>query len=457
MRSPGRCTNHETCWLGNGQRTIQIAIADPFCCPICGAAMVPPPIEAIAQRSIHRAIATSLILILAAGGSGFGLVKGLRMISMGVPAPAARPSLAARVPARAKPQVQMAAAVPSSAQTARLAAPPPAIPVPAPIKVAAALPTQLSPTQYIQHAFVPAQSAAPKATDPKAADPRALDIVELAMRQLHTPLPHILIATNVSQEPLRAAQQPISFGRPVPPEDDAPPRLNRWRYRPVVPVPHRTEFLPAPGWSDGAEEATSGDETTPASTPAIVQTISAVSTGDETLNTVSADAIPAPASADTLPDIAASRVPGTAASAMPSISPATTPVAWLTTAPHAAALPDYQPASRVDPAEAAQLDQAPDAPRRLATLPPARPEKLAAPTYPIVEEAVARPGRVEVGCIITPHGLPDRCHVQRELGGEQFTDAVLAWLKSGAVRYRPHVAHGEPVAEARDYRVRFEP
>jgi hypothetical protein len=118
---------------------------------------------------------------------------------------------------------------------------------------------------------------------------------------------------------------------------------------------------------------------------------------------------------------------------------------------------DSLPAARVDPAMARQVDTSRDAPERLAALPPEPADKLAVPAYPPVDAAIERPGRVDVGCVITRHGLPSGCHVQHELGGEQFVDSVMTWLHSGAVRYRPHLAHGQPVPEPRTYRVRFEP
>jgi len=120
-------------------------------------------------------------------------------------------------------------------------------------------------------------------------------------------------------------------------------------------------------------------------------------------------------------------------------------------------MPAYQDVARVDPTVAAAVDRAPGAEARLATLPPAPADKLAVPEYPPQAEAADQPGRVDVGCIITPHGLPSGCEVQHQEGGQSFAHSVLTWLKSGTVRYRPSVIAGQPAPEPHQYKVRFEP
>jgi hypothetical protein len=115
------------------------------------------------------------------------------------------------------------------------------------------------------------------------------------------------------------------------------------------------------------------------------------------------------------------------------------------------------PAERVDAAAADAVDNGPDAPARLALLPPATPAKLALPTYPPVADALDVPGRVDVGCTITVRGEPSDCMVTRHIGGHGFAESVLTWLHSGEVRYRPHLVHGHPAPEPRLYDVKFVP
>jgi hypothetical protein len=115
------------------------------------------------------------------------------------------------------------------------------------------------------------------------------------------------------------------------------------------------------------------------------------------------------------------------------------------------------PAERIDPAAAAQADQSANPVIRLVTLPTAPPDKLATPSYPPVYDEEDRPGEVNVKCTITVRGAPTGCTLLREQGGRHFADAVMAWLGSGAVRYRPGIASGRIVPEARHYHVRFEP
>src|SRR5271165_6939928 len=83
MRTPGRCTNHDDCWLANGGRDIWVPVGDDFVCPVCAAALTAPSLQAISTRSLAAAAAASLALVALAGGAGFGLVRALTFTPAG--------------------------------------------------------------------------------------------------------------------------------------------------------------------------------------------------------------------------------------------------------------------------------------------------------------------------------------------------------------------------------------
>jgi hypothetical protein len=464
MRSPGCCTNHEACWLGNGRHIIRVDIADPFCCPVCGSDLVPPAIETISQTGVRKAVVASLALILAAGGSGFGLVKLLHVVGLGE-IPVSAPAVVAGVARRPRAGAGMLHPASAPHMAAGVTSTPATIPATTPATTQVATSTVMPTAASAAAANTPVQQAV--TTVPPG---RAPITVVLGTRTLK-PASRVLIATSVSQEPLRALTLPISFGLPEPPEDDTPAPARRWRSRVAVTPEPRNELLPAPGDPDSAA----------VDVPAQAETPATMDGDDATPDMVAANASQAP---EVMPDEDAGR--NGMAGIQPTVQPDSAPPAtvaeggfgWsavrralqprvdeppkadaiqVEQAESIEAAQDSLPAARVDPAMAQQIDTSKDAPQRLATLPPAPADKLAVPAYPPVQAEIERPGRVDVGCVITPHGLPSGCHLQHELGGTQFVDSVMNWLHSGAVRYRPHLAHGRPVPEPRTYRVRFEP
>jgi hypothetical protein len=171
-------------------------------------------------------------------------------------------------------------------------------------------------------------------------------------------------------------------------------------------------------------------------------------------DTVPKDVEPAPPAILKTSD-AMTPAPPTLASSRPTFDPA--PAIEMAQDRYTQPIPETAPAARVDPDIAAQLDRAPDAPVRLAALRPAPQDRLTLPAYPAIKAEIDQPGRVDVGCVISRHGLPFGCHVDWQAGGVDFAHSVMTWLSSGAVRYRPHILHGEPVPEDRLYHVRFEP
>jgi hypothetical protein len=482
MRTPGRCTNFETCWLANGRRDIRVMVGDPFVCPACGEPLQAPSIESISASGIAGAVAVSLALIAAAGGAGFGTVRLAQTASLtgvavltgdgGAHFHKAPATIAASQPVKTDVAQLRALAAAPALKTAAPGSP-------ASVAAAAQAPVAASPSaQPVAAAVAEADIQPLGATAIRAAAPvpafatlAAIEPVDIAAG----PASGMAVAANpmvpppiepphapgraapagkvivISAEPHRQLTLPISFGRPKAPEDDAPARSARWHHH-AIGWSHRTGFEPPPVWS--MDDAAAVQQVQQAVPPA---------EGDGDYDSAALDAASAaPPPVELVPaQQADTAVPGAppgdgasfdADSAPPQLTRLIVPV--LVGPVH---LPAFQDAARIDPAVAAQVDRVPDAEVRLAAVPPAPPAKLAVPAYPPQAEAAEQPGRVDVGCVITARGLPSGCQVQRQQGGQSFAQAVLSWLQSGTVRYRPSVAEGHPTAEARQYKVRFEP
>jgi hypothetical protein len=414
MRTPGRCTNFETCWLANGRRDIRVLVGDAFVCPACGEALHAPSIESISANGIVGALAISLAMVATAGGAGYGVVRIAQTTGR------TNTNIAAlHAPAQ---QPQIAAAV--AATTPKIAA--------APLSETALGQAQIRNNPVEQRQLIELAASVPALR----VDPSVPAVVFVAAAP-----PHALVL-------------PINFGRPHAPEDDAPAESARW-HRHAFGAGHRGYSTPAPVWSaddEQTQDSAPGSDATPdqaAASPAVP---------DQT------------ASADAAQTDAGQSMPAEQSDA---VAPAATHVAYVQDADAAAPsrfshliepavatgerVPAYQPAARIDPSEAAQIDRAPDASYRLATLPAAQPGELAVPAYPPQQEASDQPGRVDVDCVISERGMPSGCEVQRQEGGHSFARSVMSWLKSGSVRYRPSVVAGQPAAEPRNYQVRFEP
>jgi hypothetical protein len=464
MRTPGRCTNLEACWLANGGRDVWVAVGDEFVCPVCGAPLKAPTLHAISMRSLAAATAASLVLVGLAGGAGFGLVRGLRALPHGVqtamlaqrshkmPAhwPVAAPMLAtgvAKVPAptiaaTAAPQTMVA----TRAQASVVPAPAPAVHMAAFASVAPRTKAGLSPAmaRAVAQESVAQSVMAPVRAAPLGASPMAAAVVAQAMMR-----------------PQRPLVLPISFGRPVAPEDDQAERSTRWHHH-APPVRH-TGFLPGPGWTNADEETISqasapyavaeGDDSGAPSAPPVPDAVPAqqADTG--------APGIAGASGADTVPSVVPQFVPQLASAGGAVVGRDVMPVAVTRlTVPAMVSRAAYEaPAERVDAAVAEAIDESPDASAKLARLPAAAPARLALPAYPAAAEAYERPGQVNVGCTITVRGEPANCAVTRHVGGHGFAESVLTWLHSGSVRYRPHLVQGRPVPEPHLYDVKFEP
>ncbi len=70
------------------------------------------------------------------------------------------------------------------------------------------------------------------------------------------------------------------------------------------------------------------------------------------------------------------------------------------------------------------------------------------PDFPEQYLEEGREGHVVVTCDIEADGRPTGCTLGNVTGGSGFGSAVLNWLRSGRVKYRPAMANGQPVRSA---------
>jgi hypothetical protein len=551
MRTPGRCTNHESCWLANGGRDIWVPVGDDFVCPVCAEPLTAPSLHSISMRSMAGAAAASVALVALAGGAGFGLVRAISTVAHNRHAQVTSANPAAQRP-RTAPQL---AGAPSGKMSVASVNPPLPVPAPSPAtppagpgkpaptalssgaapaaKVASAPPVAKealkspasSPSAIVAATPQPAapehlaaQAPAPAPQAPSVAPPRqvadATPPAAVPQRHETTPAtakPQVMQASSLTKAPQPPASAPnpaanakapqfaethwpvapvqairpsgpqppaprhvvvvqaITYGQPRGPEGESVDSTGRWRHR----APHvdRSGFLPPPSWSQSEDVAASqatppyqvsqGDteETAPNAVASFNGDVSVAGMQSDIETSPTGSASVAAAGGAQVPEIVPQTVPSfdgaagaeTAPQAMPSTVTRLS-VPWIS-----GHMPADVPAARVDVAAADAIDDAPDAPIRLARLPAAPPAKLALPEYPPIAEDLQVPGRVDVGCTITVRGEPSDCAVTRHVGAVMFATSVLSWLHSGEVRYRPHLVHGHPVPEARRYDVKFVP
>lgn len=457
MRTPGRCPNHDHCWLGNARRDVWVAVDEAFACPVCGTGLTPPPVQTLQAKGLARSAALGACALAAAATGGFAVVRGANLLL----APRMTASLHAPAKPAATRPVQFAAAKPVVS-----AARPQGVSTGAPGAQAAILPQ-------------------PKPVEGLEATGESVAHLLLAQARLHpsavqrsAAAPHLIL--------------PVSFGRPAAPDDESAITENAWHPRPR-PARRTTGFLPGPGEveltyastagtspaglggeagagpntelsaNDLAPQAQGDDEDAPAAiAPAGVVQDAPIAGARMAANQLPS-AVPIAAGLDratgsqTLSD--ATPEPDAGAAAGHAAVPAT--VAALGAAVVGRifggdAAPSLPPA-RVDPEAAAQADTATNPLVKLVTLPPARAEQLPKPSYPPAYAELARPGQVSVNCTITLHGTPSGCAVLDERGGQHFADAVINWLQSGEVRYRPGIDAGRFVPAKLRYQVRFQP
>jgi hypothetical protein len=357
-------------------------------------------------------LAISLAMVATAGGAGYGLVRVAqtagRPIVASMQAPSQRPQAVAGPHATA-PSISIAALGHAT--------------------------MSVSPAQQAQTLRL-AQSVPPLQIDPSVPD-----LVYVAAAP-----PHPLVL-------------PINFGRPHAPEDDAPAQSATWHHH-ALSTRHHRSFVCDPAGSDDDQPALQQAQqiVSPAQGESDSDMNAAAPSPDQAEN----DAAPSNADGESAPvQQADSDVPGaTQAADVQYVTRSANAEVGRLIVPASAShrdLPAYRPAERIDPTDAASADRASDAAFVLATVKRAPASPLAVPAYPTQLADEDRPGRVDVGCVISQRGLPSGCEVQRQEGGRSFAHAVMSWLRSGNVRYRPSVVDGQPAAEPRDYKVRFEP
>jgi hypothetical protein len=278
MRTPGRCTNTEGCWIGASRRDVWSKVGEEFVCPNCGGALVPPGRKSLSLRGIRQAALLSALLLAVVAAGGFAAVrlsplavsaarpilaalwKAPRQLMaahiFGVPAHSATatrvtPVVAAARVANSEPPAPSMASSPPRQAPMQLAAGTVTFPgdqrvkprVPGPVVLYSAPfdhPAKPSQVKPVPHAVPPAAEDQPQ--EPGLPPPEPMSVVTLLSEAR-------LVATPSSQAPVVL---PVTFGRPVAPENDAEPVRLHWRYHGLVATaPRRSVFRSEP--SDSVE------------------------------------------------------------------------------------------------------------------------------------------------------------------------------------------------------------
>ena len=265
MRTPGRCTNLEGCWIGSTQRDVWLSIGEDFSCPNCSSTLMAPPRRSISRNSLKKAATTCVALSMGLAAIGVGVVKlsavrwdAPRMVAAARTAPGLQASWHTPPCVIETAPVRMASVTPPSPVAAKT---PGTLVAAASIKpreplrvamddVAPVRPSSSSVLEFNTPGSLPGglttatDTAAPLAV---ARDDGASPVDD------EREAPAASLVTLVSEAPLivpqdasRAIVMPISFGKPQAPEDDAAPVTMRWRFHGFARTRH-SYFLPAPG------------------------------------------------------------------------------------------------------------------------------------------------------------------------------------------------------------------
>jgi hypothetical protein len=278
MRTPGRCTNLEGCWISASHRDVWLSIGEDFVCPNCGGNLSAPPKSAVSFRGLKQAALTGVALTMGLAAVAVAGVKIATVVRSHKPAVVAllrRPGslLQGNVLVKhAAPVVSAAAGPPAPLQLAAPAARP------------VTLRTQLA-SVAAWRSQQPGLTAAPASHDAvhdatgatdHVAPPRSAPILlyaaapekptaprEPATDQVAAGTDRIMapaLITLVSEARFvlpPISQQilvlPISFGRPLAPEDASEPVTKRWHHHGLANMRH-SGFLPGPPGSDPASE-----------------------------------------------------------------------------------------------------------------------------------------------------------------------------------------------------------
>ena len=253
MRTPGRCSNIEGCWISASHRDVWLNVGEDFTCPNCGGMLSAPPGRAVQARGMKKAAATATAAAMGIAAVAVATVK-LSTLSLAV-----HPALTAMLHA---PSAMISAAFHRPPELLGSLQPRPApdappSPVPflrpgaaprladagsRPANAPAAVPLYVAQPQA--PAFVPNKAATQVATVAAPAKP------PVHVAEAPPPAPFITFVSEAAfvlppQAKQRPVVLPISFGQPPGPETDAAPVDHRWRYHGFSHTRH-TGFLPAP-------------------------------------------------------------------------------------------------------------------------------------------------------------------------------------------------------------------
>jgi hypothetical protein len=243
MRTPGRCSNIEGCWISASHRDVWLNVGEDFTCPNCGGALSAPPGRALSMRGIKRAAVTGVAASMAVAAVAVIAVKVSAMAWSGQPAVVAmmhvRSALFASTVHHQAAPAQIAAVAPAPAIARPSIAPAP--------RMAESVPSRPSgPAPVLLYAAAPPPAAAPRQAAPDAAPVQTASAP--ADRDVPPAMVTLLSEAEFVLKPSeqRAIVLPISFGQPPAPETDAAPADHRWHHHGLSTM-RRSYFLPAPG------------------------------------------------------------------------------------------------------------------------------------------------------------------------------------------------------------------
>lgn len=262
MRTPGRCTNMEGCWISASHRDVWISIGEAFTCPNCQSVLTPPPARAVSFRGLRRAAATGVAISMGLAAVGVGAVKLSSSAWTGQHSAVAMLQAPSRAIHNAifgtGTETRLAAVIPGTTGGKGM---------PAAARSMGAARTE----SVAAVALAPARNAVAvsRVNAPVllfAAVPDRQPSHEASARTAHAaaeaPVPAAFV-TLISQAAFvvppsrqRPVILPISFGRPVAPEDAAPPVSLRWRHHGFGRA-QPSGFLPGPV-SEAVAEAGTG-------------------------------------------------------------------------------------------------------------------------------------------------------------------------------------------------------
>ena len=462
----GICVKTATCETARTGRVVAVPLGDPFACPDCKAALMPPNQATRPPASARVPMATPLIFV----GAGLFVLGGAIFVGHEIGQMTAQP--APVVTASALTPMRPAAVAlpkPSLPTAGSDAAVPPSIPKladAAPL-IPAVPPGSVSQDSKLAIASGPAVSALPAPALPTLPAPAPV------VQAKPMPGPAIAEAAKLPQPAVSAPVQ-MSVAKPVAPP---PAETVANAEPPLLPLPPDQPFSPAPEAGGApaypAEMAADGRVGHVAVTCQIQADgmpngcRAAAKTGGPAFATAALAWLNhghvrfhpiilhgKPLAATRTWMVTIEEPPALLAEARRKQREAAAALASAEPAP----APTVTPAAVVPHVETVVARQAiPEAPARNAG--GNRPFSThvvsgGAPVFPPYYDE-GRPGAVTVSCMISAGGSPSGCHVVRVLGGSGFGKAVLAWLGDGGVRFRPVQEGGQAVDKQETWTVVF--